>query len=100
MKSKKVFKVGDKVFFLKDRKETLYGTEIQFHSVSDGVITYKEDEDDYYVIKRNCLPTVNMDSSKMFASYKEAEEKAKELNNKNLSELERIVDWIKGFYPL
>lgn len=94
------FNVGEKVCFLKDGRSIKTGkTEIQFCFVSSGVIVAINDDE--YTIKREGLELQTPPSDRVFATFEEAKTRAKELNNENLSELEAIVDLIKGgYYPL
>jgi hypothetical protein len=94
------FKVGERVYFLKDgRSIKTNKTELNFCFVSNGVIV--DSNDNGYTIKREGLELQTPPSDRVFATYEGAESKAKELNNKNLSELEEIVGWVKGgYYPL
>lgn len=94
------FKVGDKAYFLADGRNIKSGkTDIRFCFVSSGIIVASNG--DKYTIKREGLELQTPPSDRVFATFEEAESKAKELNNKNLSELEEIVGWVKGgYYPL
>lgn len=93
------FKIGERVYFLKDgRSIKTNKTELNFCFVSDGVIV--DSNDNGYTIKREGLELQTPPSDRVFATFEEAKTRAKELNNKDLSELETILGWIKGYYPL
>lgn len=94
------FKVGDKVFFLKDgRSIKTNKTELNFCYVSSGAIVANNGNE--YTIKREGMELQTPPSDQVFATFEEAKTRAKELNNENLSELEAIVDIVKGgYYPL
>ena len=97
MESKKVFKKGDKVFYPKEAKmEKINGTYVQFYYVRDGVVIYDSNNNDYFTKHGRKIET----PSEVFTSYREAETRTKELNNKSLSKIEEFVEFVKEQYPL
>lgn len=102
MRTITVFEKNDIVYFLKEGTNiNINGTEFQFCFVSNGIVvsTTRIDEDEYVTIKNGAVEFLTP-QHKVFASYKEAEEKAKITNQKNLKEIKEDLKVLEGNYPL
>lgn len=102
MKQITIFERNDVVYFLKEGTNiNINGTEFQFRFVSNGIVvsTNRIDEVEYVTVKCGAVEFLTP-QQKVFASYKEAEEKAKELNNENLKEIKEDLKVLEGNYPL
>ena len=102
MRTITVFEKNDIVYFLKEGTNiNVNGTEYQFRFVSNGVVvsTDRIDNDEYVTIKCGAV-TSQIPQHYVFASYKEAEEKAKTINKKNIGEVRDVIKVMEGNYPL
>lgn len=103
MKQITIFEKNDTVYFLKEGTNiNVNGTEYQFRFVSNGVVvsTNRNDNNEYYVTIKCGAVTSQIPQHNVFASYKEAEEKAKAINHKNIGEVRDVLKVMEGNYPL
>jgi hypothetical protein len=102
MKQITIFEKNDVCYFLKEGTNiNVNGTEYQFRFVSNGIVvsTNRIDEVEYVTVKCGAVEFLTP-QQKVFASYKEAEAKAKVINKKNLGEVRDVLKVLEGNYPL
>jgi hypothetical protein len=102
MKQITVFEKNDVVYFLKEGTNiNVNGTEYQFRFVSNGIVVSigRDNEEEIVTIKCGAV-NFTVPQRMAFASYKEAEAKAKVINSKNIGEVRDVLRVMEGNYPL
>jgi hypothetical protein len=102
MKTVTIFEKNDVVFFLKEGTNiNVNGTEYQFRFISNGIVvsTNRDNEEEYVTVKCGAV-NFTVPQRMVFASYKEAEAKAKVINSKNIGEVRDVLRVMEENYPL